>query len=758
MIRTRSLKSSASHLALMAGLAVSITSFASAAAAQGEAEGAVETAPINVQGTTDGDYKVEEASSPKQTAPVLDTPQTVSIIPQEIIREQGARNLTEILKNTPGISFNAGENGFGTSANNFSLRGFDTSGNIFIDGSRDSGSYTRDAFNVENVEVFKGPAADNGRGGAGGYINIVTKTPGLQNFISGNVSYGFDEYDSEDRRRATFDVNQQIGANSAIRLNALVEDSGVAGREHAEANAWGFAPSIAFGLGTEFRTIFSYEHVERNDLPDWGVPGATIEGTAAYNPAVPAVRDAFFGLSHDFDDVTTDALTARFEYDFTSGMTLSNQTRWAQVDRKSRFTMPTGFVAGPPLAITTATNFYDRTNDTLTNLSDLSMAFNTGSLKHNLSVGLELTREESEANRMGGAVPLPGNTSPVNPDPDRVGAAPFNVTATADVQVDTVALYAYDTVEFTPQWQVTGGVRAERYEVEINSSDATVAGATAYDDSDTLLGGKIGVVYKPVTNASVYASFGMSEQPHGSFLSNPDISRTGANTFPGFVAGAKPVTSYNYEIGTKWDVLNDRLSLTAALFYTEKKDVPIAANATTLLGYGEQIVQGLELGTAGKITEEWNVFGGLLLMDSERKHSAALDAALRAANPGDYGAVLRTSGDELAFTPKYTANLWTTYRFPVGLTIGGGAQYVGTSWLGRPDDALRIIPNGRFGKLPSYLVFNAMVAYELTQNIDVRLNIDNITDETYAQSTNWPGSRASLGAPRTFIVSTSFSF
>jgi catecholate siderophore receptor len=768
------LLSSASRLALAAGISVSLTTFAAVQAAAQEAAAKEEqevtapivTAPLEVWGAEDT-YTTDHLSSAKQTAPLLDTPQTVNVIPQQVIKEQGARNLTEILRNTPGISFNAGENGFAASANNFQLRGFDASGDIFMDGSRDSGSYTRDAFNIEDVEVFKGPAADNGRGSAGGYVNIVTKTPGLRDFINADVSYGFDEYDSEDRRRATVDVNQKIDDSTAVRINALIEDSGVPGREMAEANAWGFAPSIAFGLGEEFRTVFSYEHVERNDIPDWGLPGAAFSETgspdaqAAFDPALSGIsRDNYYGLASDFDDVTSDVFLASFEYDLSSAVTLSNQTRYSVVDRQSRFTTPTGNAGGG--VINTQTLFYDRENKTLSNLTNLSYEFATGSLKHHLSAGIDLTKEESAAGRFNGVASA---TNAYNPDPYRAGALPFVPASTNEVEVKTVAAYVYDTIEFSPQWQVTGGARAERYDAEVSASDASIGGLPRYEESETLFGGKIGVVYKPAPNGTFYVSAGMAEDPHTSFLSNPDISRTGGNAFPGFVPGVGPVTSINYEVGAKWDVLDERLSLTASLFHTEKQDVPVAPRGT-LIGYQDQVVQGLELGAAGQITPEWNVYGGLLLMDSERQldNPALIDSIiLDPLNPagnraGDYGTATTSDGDELAFTPNVTANLWMTYRFPVGLTLGGGARYLGSAWLGRPDDALRIVANGTYGKLPAYTVFDAMVAYEVTENVAVRLNIENIADKTYLSTSNWNGRRVMLGNPRTFTLTTSFTF
>ncbi|WP_312163328.1 TonB-dependent siderophore receptor [Phenylobacterium sp.] len=701
--------------------------------------------------------------SDKRTAPLLDTPQTISVIPHQVIEEQGARTLTEVLRNTPGISFNAGENGFSTSTNNFSMRGFDASGSVFVDGARDSGSYSRDMFNVDRVEVVKGPSADNGRGNAGGYVNIITKSPLTENAISGSVSYGFDEYDSDDRRRATLDLNQVVSEGLAVRINAMVEDSGVAGRELAQKQSWGVAPSLAISLTPDLRVLLSYEHLNQDDRPDWGVPGAAIKDTAAYNPATSGwSRDSFFGLRSDFDETRSDAFLVRVEGKIGENIRVSNQTRFAQVERNARFTVPTSFNAGSG-AVATQTQFYDRENESFGNFTNLSARFGSDALAHSISAGLEITRETSRADRRGTS--NPPATSLLSPNPDRAPGANLPVTEVASVTIDTIAAYLYDTVSFGEHWEVTGGVRVENYDAAISSRTAAgaLAGLGGFDLSDTTWAGKLGVVYKPVANGSVYASIGTAAQPPGSYLSNPDISRTGDNAFPGFVAGADTVRLDNYEVGVKWALLEGRLSTTAALFRTVKRDVPITGRdvgdtADSLKGYGEQIVQGLEVGVAGKITEAWTVFAGAAWMESERKHSAYLDEVRRRANPADYGTVLRTDGDRLAFTPDFTANLWTTYSLPFGLTLGGGLQHVGSSYLGRPDDANRIIPNGAFGKLPSYTIISAYAAYDVTDKVELRLNIDNLTDETYAVSTNWNGSRATLGAPRTVLLTAALQF
>ncbi len=711
-----------------------------------------------------GEYNRQTSSSEKFTAPLVDTPQTLQIIPLEVFTQQGAQTLTDVLSNTPGISFNAGENGFSTSNNNFSLRGFDTSGSIFIDGARDSGSYTRDVFNVEQVEVAKGPAADNGRGSGGGYINMVTKTPLLENTTSATLSYGFDSYDSDPRQRATADINRVLNSGTAVRLNMMVEESGVVGRDKADKSAWGFAPSVAFGLDSPTRLILAYQHVEDDGRPDWGVPAAMIKDMMRYDRvAHSAGQDNFFGLSSDYDDNRSDALTGRIEHDLTRNMTISNQTRWARTEREARYTVPTGYTPATQL-VAAQTQIYDRETISLTNVTNLRANFQTGSVKHTLVAGFELSNEQSEALRYGTDNPPP--TSIFNPDHKRASGFPLNAIEANDVEVQTQAVYVYDTLEFNEYWELTGGLRAERYKVTIDSesiSGAPTGALDGYVERESTVSGKVGLVFKPAQNGSIYAAVGLATLPPGSFLSNPDISRTGDNAFPGFVESAKVQESLNFELGTKWNFYEDRLAVALAYFNTEKKKVAITGldegeTSASLKGYGKQIVEGYEFSVSGRITDAWSVFGGFVILDSERKHSAYLDEVRRRANPADYGDNLRTSGDELAFTPKESATLWTTYDFPFGLTIGGGIQHVGDSWAGRPDDASRIIPNGTFGELPGYTIANLMASYKVSDNLSLRLNVDNVTDELYANSSNWSGSRVFLGASRSYLLSADFHF
>lgn len=714
-----------------------------------------------------------QISSPKFTAPLVDTPQTVQVIPQDLFSQQGAQNLTDVLRNTPGISFSAGENGFSTNNNNFSLRGFDTSGSIFVDGARDSGNYRRDVFNVEQVEVAKGPAADNGRGGLGGYINIATKTPKLEDEYRASIGFGFDEYDSEHRLRTALDLNQKLSAGTAARLNLMVQEGGVTGRKLAEQNTVGVAPSIAFGLDSPTRLILSYQYLEQNDLPDWGIPAAYIKDMARYDASTDEDnRDNFYGLASDYDDVESHTVMARVEHEFSPTLLLSNQTRWTKTQRDARFTVVASR-DGVTGDVVTQTQLYDRENTAVSNLTNLLTRFETGSLQHTLSFGLEFSRETSDSLRFGTA--NPGNTDIANPDPYRFAGVP-TVAATQDsaVTIDTISLYAYDTIDLGERWQLTGGLRGERYDVKIDSrvlATGNPQGPDGYEVDDTTVSGKLGLVFKPSKAGSIYGAVGMSTLPPGSYLSNPDISRTGDNAFPGLVGQnneeAKTQEAINYELGVKWNFFDERLYTAVAVFRTERKNVAITGadnpgDPVILQGYGKQIVEGIELSASGRINDAWSAYGGILFLDSERDHSALLDQRRLNANPGDFsgdfGTFTSTRGDELAFTPQVTASLWTTYSFRSGLTIGGGIQHVDDSWAGRPDDADRIIPNGMFGKLPGYTVLNAMASYAVNPNLVLRLNIDNITDELYASSTNWPAQRVFLGAPRSYLLTADLKF
>lgn len=711
-------------------------------------------------------------SSPKFTAPLVDTPQTVSVIPKEIFNQQGAASLADVLGNTPGITFLAGEGGHVSGSNSFVMRGFDMSGNIFIDGVRDNGNYGRDIYNLDQVEVVKGPSGDNGRGSASGYINLSTKSPQANNFASATASYGFDEYESEARKRATIDVNQSLDGSingAAFRLNALWQDGGVAGREHAEKNTWGIAPSLAFGLGTPTRVTLSYQHDEQDDLPDYGTLGGILDGTATpVRPAQSVPRENFYGHASDFDRVELDVASLRLEHDLSPTVRLSNVARYSQTDRKAIYTVPGNLNNDPDIntgetfeVLPTNRQAFARKVETLSNQTNLAAQFSTGSVDHAFAGGIELVREDGRTLRdwtgLGTVTNLtktvartptatnPATTqvitgiSPYNPDPHRALTDFAPVYRFVDtIRIDTAALYAFDTLRFNDRWQASTGLRLEHYKAGYDILDLTTGLVEPFEVSDTLLTGKLGIVFKPAANGSLYASWGVAAQPPGTNnLSNDNGSRN--NGTPGTTGqnspNADPQESYNYELGVKWDFFRRRLTTSLALFRSERTNISVATDTNGVpTAYGDQTVQGIEAGVSGRITDDWIVFGGFTVLDSENR------------NPAN----ATQDGSELNWTPEFSGNLWTTYRLPFGLVIGGGTQYTGKSSvsLNNTSDAV----------LPSRWILNFMASYPVNDRFSIRLNVTNVTDKLYARAINNNSNRTYLGDPRSFLLSADYRF
>ncbi len=737
-----------------------------AAEPTGENDAAVSLPEMSVQS-----QKQREVASPKFTAPLVDTPQTISVIPKEVFNQQGAASLADVLGNTPGITFLAGEGGHVSGSNSFVMRGFDVSGNIFIDGVRDNGNYGRDIYNLDQVEVVKGPAGDNGRGAASGYLNLVTKTPQTENFTNLTGSYGFDEYASIERKRGSLDLNQSLDSvqpGAAFRLNALWQDGGVAGRDFAEKNTWGIAPSLAFGLNSATRVIATYQHDEQNDRPDYGALAGTLPDTAtSVRPAAPIDRSRYYGLLSDYDDVTVDVASLRLEHDLTPTMRLSNFTRYSNTDRNALYAVPSSVDRRPDMntgAITeivvTNRQAFAREIETLVNQTNLASQFSTGAYDHSFAGGLELIRENGRTLRdwtglgsvgelsktvnvtAAGAPTTPTlvvGTNPYNPNPARpiTGFAP-TYRFIDDIRIDTVAIYAFDTVKLSERWQATGGVRLESYQATYDVRDRTTNTVAPFEADDVLLTGKLGLVFKPARHGSVYLSWGVAGQPPGtSNLSNDNGSRN--NATPGTTGqnspNAKPQKSYNYELGTKWDLFQRKLTTSFAFFRSERTNISVATdtNGVPTL-YGDQTVQGFEAGVSGRVTNNWILFGGFSFLDSENAN---------AANPVQ-------NGSELNWTPEWSGNLWTTYRLPFGLTIGGGAQYTGASRVS--------LNNTNAAELPEHWILNAVVSYEVTENFGIRLNVTNLADEHYARAINNNSNRAYFGDPRTYLLSADLRF
>lgn len=687
-------------------------------------------------------FKTDESANTKFTKPLLDTTQTVQVIKKELLRDQGVFTLTDALRNTPGITMQLGENGNTSAGDTFSMRGFNASNQLFVDGIRDLGAVTRDVFNTEQVEVVKGPAgSDIGRGAASGYINLITKLPTLTNSNYATAGYG-----TGNKKRATIDMNQALSDTIAVRLNGLITESDVQKRDDVDNQNFSIAPSIAFGLGTDARGYFYSQHIRQDNTPDGGIPSIGMSGfynnpaTSAANTGSKVDRSNFYGSKNDYERVDADMFTAKLEYDLSDKTTIRNISRYGRssIDRVltgvNAITAPLG--SNPSTwTVERRRQRIDRDDQILINQTSLNSIFDIGGFKNSFTGGIELIHEEQK-NRNFEDLRAPANL--YNPNDNDYLPKPAATGAKTDGRTSTIAAYAFDTIDLTDKWQVNGGVRFERYDTRANAW-ATTGAKTSLSDSDNLSSYKAGILYKPATNGSVYLSYGSSYTPPASANFALSADATNQNN-----SALDPQKTDNVEVGTKWNLLNDQLNVTAALFRTENDKQtsfdPVTAQATQM---GKTRVTGYELMAVGNLTEYWQVSAGLTKMNAK---------ALDQNSQNNAGVVSTSTG--VRWIPEYSATLWTQYSYN-NFTIGGGARYMGEQkrLVTTVDPSINNMP-----EIQSYTVFDAMLAYAVNKSVNLRLNVYNIFNKEYINTLNNSGARVQMGLPRAAMATAEIKF
>lgn len=665
-------------------------------------------------------------ASPKFTAPLRDIPQTINVLKSDLLAQQGATTLRDALRNVTGITFQAGEGGT-PAGDQMTIRGFSARTDMFVDGVRDTGGYSRDTFNLEQVEVAKGPSsAIAGRGSTGGSINMVSKTPGLAPAFGATLEGG-----SADSKRGTIDVNQPIAGvqGAAFRVNAMWNDGGTAGRDVARDKRWAVAPSVELGIRTPTRLTLSYLHMSQDNIPDYGVPwvpAANVPLAAYAGGRGPADSSNYYGLvNRDYENIDNDIATAQVEHNFTSGLTLRNVTRYGNTDRDSIITPPR-FVSNDSTDIRrTDMKSRDQNDGIIANQTNLTAHYGSGSVRHDVVAGLELSRETSKnfaRVESGSASPVSPNTDFFHPNPyDAYSGTIARTGAFTDAAARSAGVYAFDTLALGAKWQLTGGLRWDRFAVDYESVPVDAV-STALARIDRMVSGRAGAVYKPREQGSLYVGYATSFNPSAEGLS---LSASTVNL--------EPEKTRNFEAGTKWDFMGDRLSVNGAAFRTEKTNARTpglnAGDPPTVL-QGKQVVDGIELGLSGTINPRWTGFASYSFMHSEIPQSntpAELEQAL-------------------ALTPRHTFNLWTTYEVWRNVRAGGGAQFM--------DGVFRNATNTV--NVPSYWILNALAEYGLNEHLTLRLNGNNLGDTDYVDRVG--GGHYIPGPRRTVMLSTSVQF
>ncbi|NIG16862.1 catecholate siderophore receptor Fiu [Pantoea sp. Cy-640] len=747
-------------LTLFTGLCIGISP---AAALGADNSGKKSDDTLVVEARTPSLYAPNASADPKFTRPLVDTTRTMTVIPDQVIKDQGVTNLTDALKNVPGVgAFYAGENGSSTTGDAVYMRGVDTSNSIYVDGIRDIASVTRDTFNTQQVEVIKGPSGtDYGRSAPSGSINMISKQPRLDTGLDASVSAG-----SAWMRRGTLDYNQAINDNAAFRLNLMGEKTHDAARDHIQNERYGVAPSLALGLDTATRLYVNYLHVHQNNTPDGGIPTVGLPGYSAPSAAYAALNNSgkvatsnYYGTDSDFDKSTTDSATLRFEHDLSDNTTLRNTTRWSRVKQEYLLTAVMGgagnITAPNPNDVgswrwSRLANTKDISNRILTNQTNITSKFATGSVGHDVSAGVEFTRENQTTYGVNALTPPAVNIyHPISSI--SIGGLDRN-GANANGQTDTFGIYAFDTLAITPDFELNGGIRLDNYHTEYDSATACggtgrgalacpagVARNTPVTTVDTAKSGnlvnwKAGALYRLTEQGNLYVNYAISQQPPGgsSFALAAGGSGNSANR-----TDFKPQKAKSSEVGTKWQVLDKRLLLNAALFRTDIENEVDANDDGTYSQTGKKRVEGYELSATGNITPDWEIIAGYTMQHASVREGAS---------------VAQDGSSALAYTPKHAFTLWTNYQATDALSVGAGARYVGS--LRRGSDGAVGTPDHTEG----YWVADAKLGYKVNNNLDLQLNVYNLFDTNYVASINKSGYRYHPGEPRTFLLTANVHF
>ncbi|TYK65034.1 TonB-dependent siderophore receptor [Colwellia echini] len=719
--------------------------------------GAVQAEEINeldmsvASAESEKSYKVDRSTSEKYTQDLVDTPRTITVISEAVMKDRNVDNLRQALRNVPGISFAAGEGGAPT-GDSMSIRGFNASNNLMIDGVRDIAGYNRDTYNVEAIEVAKGPgSAIYGRGGAGGVINLQTKSAKLDDFTDLSLRLG-----TESDYRAQVDGNFVVGETSALRVNVLADAGDVPGRDEVENSNAAIALAYTYGLSTDSRFSVNADYQQQDNMPDYGIPwvgnySTTPDRVIASNLAAyeggPAPVDFsnFYGnVYRDFEDIEGSSITLKYEKDLSAATQIRVLGRTGSLSRQSIVTAPRFTstkvddvtIYGADEEINAGG---EKTRDTKNSMSviqmDLVGQYELGGMTHDVVTGIEYSQEKFERWNYEDVVAdnLEDLTVDLyNPDAHLPFTGQYARTDKSNESTGkTAAIYAFDTVTINPQWQITAGLRYDSFDTEyyydLEGDGGDPSAKLTADEG--VLSWNLGVVFKPSENGSIYVAAGNAFTPAAESLT---MSTSGN------AADLDPEETISYEIGTKWNLIDNNLLLSAAVFRTEKNnartDDPFATDTSDETLDGKQEVTGLELSAVGQLTDDLSVTAAYTYQQSEVTEATGDDAV--------------QVGQQLPRTPENSASVWVNYNITEKFDIGFGAEYM--------DDRYNSSDPGGREFAASYTLLDFMASYQVTDKFGLQFNSSNLADAKYADQLG--GGHFVPGDGRYFSLTASYSF
>ncbi|MBX5460089.1 MAG: TonB-dependent siderophore receptor [Steroidobacteraceae bacterium] len=669
-----------------------LAALSAAAFAQEPAATSVTTLPkVSAVAAEEEGYRAPLAPSLTRTdTPLIDVPLSVSVVTRRMMDDLNVQNIGDAMLYVPGVSMMQGEGNRETPV----IRGSSSTGDFFLDGLRDDVQYYRDLYNIDRVEVLKGPNGMLfGRGGVGGVINRVSKQPvwsPVRQLTLQGGSFG--------NSRISADVGQGVNDRFAFRVNGMYEDSN-SYRDSVTLERYGFNPTVSARAGERTQLTFGVEYFHDERVADRGV--SSFEGRP-----LDTDPSTFFGDPAQSPTHTTARMAnALVEHQFSDDVVLRNRTRFAHYDKfyQNVYPGPVGD-GGTSVQIQAYNNAMEREN--LFNQTDLTFTLASGSIEHKLLAGLELGRQDTQNLRQTGFFPG-GAQNVIVPVSDPrttlpVTFRPSGSDADNDGTAKIAALYVQDEIHLSPKWMIVAGVRYDDFQVDLHDNRTGLD----FSSDDDLFSPRAGVVFKPWEQMSVYASYGRTHQPRaGDQLSSLSASNE----------SLEPEEFTNYEIGAKWDALPD-LSLTAAVFRLQRTNVIAPADpndpaAGSILVDGQR-TEGLELGLTGRVTDRWSVIGAYAYQDGEILSDQANNIR---------------RGARLASLPRHTFSLWNRYDLSPAWAVGLGVIHRGDILAATEN---RVTPASNV-TLPHYTRIDAAVYYTISERFRVQLNVENVADEEY---------------------------
>ncbi|GBQ65453.1 TonB-dependent receptor protein [Ameyamaea chiangmaiensis NBRC 103196] len=692
---------------------------------------------------------------------VMHTAQTVNVVPKLLMEQQNVKSLDEALRNVPGITASVGEGEGGMSGDQFLIRGFQAQNDIYEDGLRDFGVYSRDSFDYDHVSVIKGPSSEVfGNGTTGGAINMVTKKPHLGNSYGGQFSGG-----SADYYRGTLDVNQQIGESTAIRIVGMGNENNEVGRNSIYSHRWGIAPSIAFGLGKPTTLTLEYFHQTDNRIPDYGVPLLTQPGTTTVRPGTEfgVNRNNWYGTQYDQDDTNVDMLSAHLKHELNSHITFYDDLRGGLYERYfsassavCNATCNAAYFADPAAAQINRRGHlggpepYQQNDWSVQNVFSTIANFDTGPLKHQVIAGWDVehvydrrTNYAYNYNGVNGTrVDSTSLTSPTNDVPtlllgglgqysgdlvniNGVGRALYKTGSATDV-----GAFFSDQIWFTPKLSMRAGFRWDHWDSHYSANEGEVGTGVSYGQNQDTFNPTVNLMYTPDNNTMLYFNWAQSTTPLGLYVTNS------SEPLKSSTEGFKPERSNLYEVGAKYNAFHGRMGFTAAAFRLEKGNAlqtdPSTGNVNS--SSDTQRNQGIELSASGEIVKNWTVIGTYAYYDS---------TTVSSQTPANLG-------KQIQYVPKNSATFWTTYTAmadtPWNVTFGGGLTWRQGVWLDAANTA----------RAPSTVEWDAMISHSFLKHWKVQMNGYNLANRL--NYSNLFSDRITPATGRAFLFSLSATY